>query len=118
MEYLYLEVGSVKRNIRIGLLGFGAMGKTHAFGVNNLGFYYNGLPFSAEIAGVCTTNAERAEAIAKEYGFGYGTDSEDRIINDPDVDVIDICTPKIYHYETVKKALAAGKHILRKASYR
>ena len=111
MEYLYLEVGSVKRNIRIGLLGFGAMGKTHAFGVNNLGFYYNGLPFSAEIAGVCTTNAERAEAIAKEYGFGYGTDSEDRIINDPDIDVIDICTPNIYHYETVKKALAAGKHI-------
>ena len=111
MEYLYLEVGSVKRNIRIGLLGFGAMGKTHAFGVNNLGFYYNGLPFCAEIAGVCTTNAERAEAIAKEYGFGYGTDSEDRIINDPDIDVIDICTPNIYHYETIKKALAAGKHI-------
>ena len=35
----------------------------------------------------------------------------DEIIARPDVDVVDICTPNIYHYDMLKKAIAAKKHI-------
>ena len=95
----------------IGLLGFGAMGKTHAFCVENLKYYYKDLPFSARIAGVCTTSLEKSQKIADEYGLGYAANNEDELIDDPNIDVIDICTPNIYHYDTVKKALARGKHV-------
>ena len=95
----------------IGLLGFGAMGKTHAFCVDNLKYYYAPLPFSARIEGLCTTNVERAAAIADKYGFGRAVANEDELIYDPNIDIIDICTPNIYHYNTVKKAILAGKHV-------
>jgi len=101
----------MKPTLRIGLLGFGAMGKTHAFCVNNLNYYYKDLPFEAVIHGVCTTTREKSRTVADTYGFAIATNNEDELINDPDVDVIDVCTPNIYHYDTVKKALAAGKHI-------
>ena len=97
--------------IRIGLLGFGAMGKTHAFAVSNLPYYCNDLPFRAVIQGVATTSMEKSTAVAKEYGFAAATDREDVLINTPEIDVIDICTPNHLHADTVRRALAAGKHI-------
>lgn len=100
-----------KKEIRIGLLGFGAMGRTHAFAVNSLPFYFSDLPFRAVIGGVATRSMEKSRAIAAEFGFPLATDDENTIINDPDIDVIDICTPNILHANTVRRALAAGKHI-------
>ena len=87
------------------------MGKVHAFCVQNLKYYYKDLPFEASIKGVCTTTQEKSQTVAKEYGFAVATTDEDVLINDPDIDVIDICTPNIYHYDTIKKALAANKHV-------
>lgn len=100
-----------KKTIRIGLLGFGSMGKTHAYAVNNLRYFYRDLPFEATIVGVCTTTMEKSRAVCEEYGFSLATDCEDDLINDPGIDVIDVCTPNLFHYETLKKALSAGKHI-------
>ncbi len=101
----------MKKELQIGLLGFGAMGKTHAWCVHNLPYYYRDLPFSAKIAGVCTTTIAKSQSVAEEFGFEIATTDERRLIDDPTIDIIDICTPNIYHYETAKRALAAGKHI-------
>ena len=101
----------MKKELRVGLLGFGAMGKTHAWCIHNLPYYYRDLPFSAKVAGVCTTTMEKSERVAEEYSLGIATTDENLLINDPSIDIIDICTPNIYHYETAKRALAAGKHI-------
>ena len=99
------------KKLRIGLIGFGAMGKVHSFSVQNLKFYYPSLDFDAEIYGVCTTNYERSKAIAEKYNFTLAAKCEDELIYNENIDIIDICTPNIYHYETIKKAIAAGKHI-------
>lgn len=101
-----------KKTLRIGVLGFGSMGKTHTWAVQNLPFFYGSLPFSAEVVGVCTTSQEKSERVAAAFGMKIATTNEDDLINSPDVDVIDICTPNIYHFETLKKALASGKHVL------
>ena len=101
-----------KKTIRIGLLGFGAMGRTHTWAVQNLPFFYGSLPFSCEVVGVCTTTQEKSERVAREFGMKIATTKEDDLINSPEIDVIDICTPNIYHYETLKKAIAAGKSVL------
>ena len=58
-----------KKTLRIGLLGFGAMGKTHTWAVQNLPFFYGALPFSAEVVGVCTTSQEKSEHVANEFGM-------------------------------------------------
>lgn len=97
--------------ITIGLLGFGAMGKVHSYCVDNLKYCFSDIGFNARIAGVCTTTQKKSLEVANTYGFDIATDNEDILINDPSIQVIDICTPNIYHYQTLKKALAAGKHI-------
>ena len=100
------------KEIRIGLLGFGAMGRTHTWAVRNLPFFYGDLPFRAVTAGVCTTSVEKSARIAAEFGIPTSTADEDVLIHDPTIGVIDICTPNIFHFDTLKKALAAGKHVL------
>lgn len=101
----------MEKEIRIGLIGFGAMGKTHAFAVHNLPYFFGDLPFRARIAGVATRSMEKSEQVAKLYGLGTATDREENLIHSPEIDVIDICTPNVCHIGTAKAALAAGKHL-------
>ena len=100
------------RKLNIGLLGFGFMGKTHAFSLMSIPYYYDDLDFSAEYAAVCTTRLDGAKTAAEKFGLGYATANEDDIINDQSIDIIDICTPNLYHFETARKAILAGKHVL------
>lgn len=97
--------------MKIGLLGFGSMGRTHAWAVDNIKFYYKKPPFDVKIAGVYTRTFETAENAAEQFGFDIAAKSEDELIYNDDIDIIDICTPNISHYETLKKAINAGKHI-------
>lgn len=99
-----------KQTLRIGMLGFGAMGKAHAYAVTNLPYFYGDLPFTAAIAGVATSSPERAAARVAPYGLTPTT--EEALLADPTIDIIDICTPNIYHADAVRRALEAGKHVL------
>ncbi len=103
---------SSSKTIRIGLLGFGSMGRTHTWAVQNLPFFYGEQSVRAVTAGVCTTTQEKSERVAQQFGIARATTDEDALINAPDIDVIDICTPNIFHFETLKKAITAGKHVL------
>ena len=110
------------RKLRIGLMGFGFMGKTHLWAVENLPFFYrmgdapDALPYTAEVAAVCLSaramaNPEAAHAEVARYGI-HCIATEEELIADPTIDVIDICTPNPCHYETAKRAILAGKHVL------
>ena len=100
-----------KKTYRIGLLGFGAMGQTHAYAIHNLPYFYQDLPFSAKIGGVVTRSEEKSARVCEQYGFDTPYPDEDAVLSDPTIDIIDICTPNILHYETLKKAIIAGKAI-------
>ena len=110
------------RKLRIGLVGFGFMGKTHLWAVENLPFFYrtgdapDALPYTAEVAAVCLSpramaNPETALAEVAQYGIPRIA-TEDELIADPSIDIIDICTPNPCHYDTAKRAILAGKHVL------
>jgi predicted dehydrogenase len=101
-----------KKTLRIGMLGFGSMGRTHTWAIQNLPFFYGDLDFSAKVTGVCTTTLEKSERVAKQFSIPLAAQNEDELIASPDIDVIDICTPNIHHFETLKKAIASGKHVL------
>ena len=96
--------------MRIGLMGFGSMGKTHLYCVQNLKYFFD-TDLDVKIVSVCTRNIENAKKASLQYGIDSYTDNEDDIIYDKSIDAIDICTPNIYHYATAKKAILAGKHV-------
>ncbi len=106
------------KHIRIGLVGFGFMGRVHLYAVRNLPFFYRdaqapiGLGFTAEVAAVVASSPESGARAAAQYGIPRAYASEAELIADPGIDVIDICSPNPCHYATAKAAIAAGKHVL------
>ncbi|MBO5338590.1 MAG: Gfo/Idh/MocA family oxidoreductase [Clostridia bacterium] len=96
--------------MKIGLLGFGSMGRTHLYSVRNIPFFFNG-EYNIEVASVCTAHLDKARDTATRFSIPNYTDNEDDIIYNSEIDIIDVCTPNIYHYNTVKKAILAGKHV-------
>lgn len=99
------------KEIRIGIIGFGFMGKTHTYGYKTIPLYYSNLPFKIKLVGVCDAVKSVAEAAKDSLDFEFATDNPEDIFNREDIDVIDICTPNIYHKDGVLKALKAGKHV-------
>jgi predicted dehydrogenase len=67
---------------------------------------------NGEIYAVCGTSMAKAQKFADEFGVqkAYG-DAKD-MIADEAVDIIYIATPHNTHYEWMKKAVEAGKHVL------
>ncbi len=97
--------------IRIGLIGYGGIGRVHAAAYRAIPFHY-GLPAdSISIAGVATTREETARRAADEIGCDfYSADYRDLLAR-ADIDAVDICTPNNSHHEIVLAAAQAGLHI-------
>ena len=99
-----------KKEIGIGLCGYGAMGRTHAYALAALPYYYDVLPFSARIVAVHTAHADSAQTAAQALSCRAAATLEE-LLCDPAVDVVDICTPNHTHFSVAKEALAAKKAI-------
>ncbi len=89
--------------VRIGLLGAGFMGGTHAAA-------YSELP-DAQLVAVADANQGLADALATKHGARAVYDI-DALLNDPGVDAVDICLPTFLHERCVVGAARAGKHLL------
>jgi len=61
---------------------------------------------------LCDLDIERARAVVGPYTTVRPTDSYDAILSDPDVDAVAIATPAATHFDLVRSALEAGKHVL------
>ncbi len=97
--------------LRIGLIGYGGIGRVHAAAYRAIPFHY-GLPAdSIEVAGVATTRPGTAEAAAAEIGCAFHTADYRELLAREDIDAVDICTPNNSHHEIALAAAAAGKHI-------
>ncbi len=95
-------------------MGFGFMGKTHLYAVRSLPFYYRTemLGFEAEVTAVCASTPESAAQAARAYGIPQVFATPEALLQSPDVDIVDICTPNPYHFEVARAALLAGKAVL------
>ena len=86
--------------MKVGIVGVGFMGTTHAVGW---------AATSARIAGFAAETQQEASTLAEQYGTKVYPDLDAMLA---DVDVVDICSPTHLHYEMILKAVAAGKHII------
>lgn len=101
-----------KKKIGVGIIGYGNMGMAHAYSIENLKFFAKDIPFDPYIVGVCTRSIEKSRTIAEKFGYPAAFQTEDELIADERVDVVDICTPNHMHLDAIKKANLHGKHIL------
>ncbi len=99
----------MKKPLRFGLVGTGFMGKAHAIAMRSVGTIFPEVA-APELDYLVDSNAARAQELADAWGFRRAGDDWQALCNDPDIDVISICTPNHLHKEMALAAAAAGKH--------
>jgi predicted dehydrogenase len=99
------------KQLGVGMVGFGFIGKVHAYGYRNLPLYYDPAPAEVKLVGVCTSKPETAAAAEAKGGFEFGTTSYEALLERDDIHIIDIATPNHLHHDQVIQAFEAGKHV-------
>ncbi|MGD9538901.1 MAG: Gfo/Idh/MocA family protein [Alphaproteobacteria bacterium] len=97
--------------LRIGLIGAGWMGKTHAMCYRAAPLAFGGKPAVPVLEVLADVNEEIAARSAKEFGFKRHARDWRTVIEDPKVDIVDINTPNDIHFDIAMAAIAAGKHV-------
>lgn len=98
------------KNIGIGLVGTGYMGKAHAVALQAVAAVFNtNLRPVCEV--ICSTTAGGAAAKAAEYGFKQSTSEWRDLVDNPRVDAVIIASPQGTHRSIALAALAAGKPV-------
>ena len=99
------------RDIHIGLIGTGGMGKAHATAFRNVPLVFGNEPGRPVLEIVADVDAKAVEKWAGEFGFARWTTNWQEIVEDSRVDIVDITTPNHLHAEMAIAAAQAGKHI-------
>lgn len=88
--------------IRFAVVGLG-MGRAHCADIRDAR--------GAELVAVCDTEPERLKKGMADFGV-RGTARYEEILADPEIDVVNVCTPSGAHSDMTCQALRAGKHVI------
>ncbi|MEE1650207.1 Gfo/Idh/MocA family oxidoreductase [Brachybacterium sp. J144] len=97
--------------LNVGLVGYGFMGAAHSHAWRTAHRFFD-LPATPVLHTIAGRTGSAVAAAAQQYGFARHTTRWQDLIEDPEIHVIDICTPGDTHHEIALAALAAGKHVL------
>ncbi|ARV12947.1 Gfo/Idh/MocA family protein [Gilvibacter sp. SZ-19] len=86
--------------LKAGVAGAGHLGKIHLRLLQESDQY--------ELMGFYDADPKQAAAITEEFGYKAYPSLEALIA---DCDMVDVVTPTLYHFETAKKVIEAGKHL-------
>jgi predicted dehydrogenase len=104
------------RDIGIGIVGTGFMGKAHAFAYRSALAAFPDIP-TPRLVCIADVNAESATKAALQYGFAKSTGDWKQLIADPEVQVVSITTPNTLHKDGPCRHCGRQTRSLRKASF-
>ena len=100
-----------KKKLRVGLVGYGFMGRTHANAYNSVGNFFQS-DHEPVLAAVCARDEGKAKAFADTWNVeSVETDWKKMVARD-DIDLIDIASPNDTHMEIAIAAATAGKMVM------
>lgn len=99
------------KELRIGMIGYGFMGRTHSNGYNRVSNFFD-LEYKPVLKAACARNQESLDAFAKTWGYESTENDWRALIARDDIDAVDICVPNNLHKEIAIAAAEAGKMVL------
>jgi predicted dehydrogenase len=99
-----------KAELRVAVLGTGFMGRAHSNAWRSAGNFFD-LPRPLVMRSACGRDVAQAQKFAQQWGWASSTGDWKSLVRDPDVDLIDVCTPNHLHAEMSIAALESGKHV-------
>lgn len=99
-------MGRIK-TVTIGIIGAGRAAHLHLDALKYAGVC------QIRIKWICALREEQLKAVCREYSCieGYTLDPE-QILSDPEVDVVDICSPPYTHIPYASAAIRSGKDVI------
>ncbi len=95
---------SAGKQIRVGIIGCGVIAPCH------IGSYLK-LP-GVKVVHLCDKVIAKAEKLAAEHGIEKVSQDYGKLLADPEVDAVSICTDHASHSQIAIDALEAGKHVI------
>lgn len=90
--------------LKVAIIGVGGIARTHVPGWQASEY--------AELVAASDVNPQILEEFGRTHGITRLTTDAGELFRDPDIDIIDICTPNRYHAPLAIAALEAGKHVI------
>jgi predicted dehydrogenase len=92
------------RKFKTAVFGTGFVGRVHLEGIRRLGY--------VQVYAIGEPQIEKANQLAAEFGVEKTDADYRRILEDPAVDAVHVCTPNFMHFPIAKDAILAGKHVI------
>jgi predicted dehydrogenase len=99
------------KTVRVGLVGAGWMGRAHATAFGNATRIFGSEPAVIRLTAVADVDENAATDFARRFDADQWTTDWRKVVENPNVDVVDITTPNDVHPEIALAAIAAGKHV-------
>jgi predicted dehydrogenase len=99
------------KTLRVGMIGYGFMGKAHSNAWRQAPRFF---PLKAHVAmhTVCGRQAAAVQAVRSHLGWENASHDWLEVVESPLIEVVDIATPNDSHAEIAIAAAKAGKHVL------
>ena len=90
--------------VRVGIIGAGRIGRVHSKSLTN------NIP-EAELVAISDKFVESAKKAAEEFGIPNYYEDYHKILEDPTIQAVFVCSPTNTHADIAMEAAKAGKHI-------
>src|ERR1035438_2548957 len=99
------------KKLNVGLVGYGFMGRTHSNAFAQVNHFFD-VPYRPVLKTVCARDSAKAEAFAARWGYEQVVTDWRKLVESPDIDLIDIASPNDTHAEIAIAAAKAGKMVM------
>ena len=96
--------------LNVAIIGYGFMGRAHSNAYRKVNNFFD-LQYQPVMKVASARQADQLEAFAANWGWQETDTDWRRVVERPDIDVVDICAPNNMHLEIASAAAAAGKII-------
>ncbi len=105
-----MSLSMSKPVLNIGLIGYQFMGKAHSNAYRQANHFFD-LPVEINMHTICGRNEAAVTKAAETYGWKNVETDWRKVLENPEIDVIDISTPGNLHAEIAIAAAKAGKAV-------
>lgn len=99
------------KTLRVGMIGYGFMGKAHSNAWRQVSHFFP-LKARVEMHTICGRNRAHVEAARAQLGWQFAAADWKEVVESPLIDIVDVCTSNVSHTEIATAAAKAGKQVL------
>lgn len=100
-----------RKILNVAMIGYGFMGRAHSNAFRQVNSFFES-PYELRLNTICGRDETKLRKMAGEWGWERSMTDWQAVVDLPEIDVVDICTPNDLHEPIAVAAARAGKMVL------